>query len=107
MKKAPRTCLCIYRKDGSILQKQDAATTFAAAIIEAGPIRVRQLGIYYCHINIVSNVKDQKYGSAQREVENGLYILTHSNTKDKKIMLDRISSALNMGWRVKIVSPDR
>ena len=31
---APKTGLCIRRKDGSILQEHDAATTFTSAIIE-------------------------------------------------------------------------
>ena len=102
-KKAPGTGLCVYRRDGSILQEHDAATTFVAAIVEAGPLRVRQLGLKYCRINIVSTTKDQKYGHAQREIERGLYVLTHSNTKDKKKMLDRISNALHLGWTVEII----
>jgi hypothetical protein len=102
-KKAPGTEICVYRKDGSILQEHNAATTFVAAIVEAGPLRVRQLGIKYCRINIVSTTKDQKYGHAQREIERGLYVLTHSNTKDKKKMLDRISNALHLGWTVEII----
>jgi hypothetical protein len=102
-KKAPDTEICVYRKDGSILQEHNAATTFVAAIVEAGPLRVRQLGIKYCRINIVSTTKDQKYGHAQREIERGLYVLTHSNTKDKKKMLDRISNALHLGWTVEII----
>ena len=102
-KKAPATELCVYRRDGSILQENDAATTFVAAIVEAGPLRVRQLDLKYCRINIVSTTKDQKYGHAQREIERGLYVLTHSNTKDKKKMLDRISNALHLGWTVEII----
>ena len=74
-----------------------------AAIVEAGPLRVRQLDLKYCRINIVSTTKDQKYGHAQREIERGLYVLTHSNTKDKKKMLDRISNALHLGWTVEII----
>lgn len=98
-KKAPGTGLCIYRKDWSFLQEHDAATTFVAAIVEAGPLRVRQLGLKY----FVSTTKDQKYVHAQREIERGLYVLTHSNTKDKKKMLDRISNALHLGWTVEII----
>ena len=100
---APRTGLCIRRKDGSILQEHDAATTFTAAIIEAGLMRVRNLNLRFCRINIVSTTKDKKYGNAQREAAPGLYVLTHSSTKDKKKMLDKINKALNMGWRVEIV----
>ena len=33
----------------------------------------------------------------------GLYVLTHSSTKDKKKILDKINTALKMGWKVEIV----
>lgn len=100
---APKTGLCIRRKDGTILQEHDAATTFTAAIIETGLMRVRELDVRFCRINVVSTTKDKKYGHAQREAAPGLYVLTHSSTKDKKKMLDRINKALNMGWRIEIV----
>ena len=100
---APRTGLCIHRKNGTILQEHDAATTFTSAIIEAGLIRVRELNIMRCHINIVSTTKDKKYGNAQREVERGLYVLTHSSTQQKKSILDKKNKSLNMGWRIEIV----
>lgn len=100
---APKTGLCIYQKDGSILQERDAATTFTTAIVEAGLMRVRELGLKFCRINIVSTTKDKKYGSAQREAAPGLYVLTHSSTNDKKKLLDEINTALNMGWTIEIV----
>ena len=100
---APKTGLCIYRKDGSILQEHDAATTFTSAIVEAGLVKVRELGLKFCRINIVATTKDNKYGRAQREAAPGLYVLTHSSTKDKKKMLDKINKSLNMGWTIEIV----
>ena len=100
---APRTGLCIYRKDGTMLQEKDAATTFVSAITEAGLIRVRELNIMCRHINIVSTTLDKKYGKAQREVERGLYVLTHSSTQQKKSILDEINKSLNMGWNIEIV----
>ena len=100
---APKTGLCIRRKDGSILQEHDAATTFTSAIIEADLMRVRELDVRFCRINVVSTTKDKKYGHAQREAAPGLYVLTHSSTKDKKKMLDKINKALNMGWKIEIV----
>ncbi len=100
---APKTGLCIYRKDGSMLQERDAATTFTSAIVEAGLMNVRELGLKFCRINIVSTTKDKKYGSAQREAAPGLYVLTHSCTKDKKKLLDKINTTLNMGWTIEIV----
>lgn len=101
--KAPRTGLCIHRKDGTILQEHDAATTFVAAVKEAGVLRVRELGIKCCKINIVSTTKDSKYGNAQREVERGLYVITHSSTKYKQQLLDQINEALHLGWKIEIV----
>ena len=100
---APKTGLCIRRKDGSILQEHDATTTFTSAIIEAGLLKVRELDVKFCRINVVSTTKDKKYGHAQREAAPGLYVLTHSSTKDKKKILDKINTALNMGWQIEIV----
>jgi hypothetical protein len=99
----PRTELCIHLKDGSFIQEKDAATTFTSAIIRAGLIPVRNLELKFCGVNIVSTTIDSKYGKAQREVDQGLYVLTHSSTKDKKKVLDKISAALNLGWEVEIV----
>lgn len=101
--KAPNTKLKIITPNGTIIQEKDAASTFTEAIKQAGLIKVRNLSLKYCGINLVSTTKDKKYGNAQREVEPGLYVLTHSNTKDKKKMLDRISKALHLNWNVKII----
>ena len=100
---APRTGLCIKRKDGTILQERNAAATFIAAITEAGLMKVRDMGLKFCRVNIVSTTIDKKYGRAQHEAAPGLYVLTHSSTMDKKKMLDKINKALNMGWTVEIV----
>lgn len=100
---APWTGLCVHLPNGKIIQEKDAAATFTAAIVNAGIMRVRELGLKLCGINIVSTTIDNKYGKAQREVAPGLYVLTHSNTKDKKKLLDKISAALKLGWRVEIV----
>lgn len=100
---APKTGLCVYRKNGTIIQEHDAATTFTSAIIEAGLVKVRELGLKFCRVNLVSTTKDKKYGKAQREAAPGLYVLTHSSTKDKKKMLDKINTALKIGWKVEIV----
>lgn len=102
-KKTPATGLCVYLPDGDLIQETSAAATYIAAIIKADLLRVRALDLKLCGINIVSTTIDKKYGSAQREAAPGLYILTHSNTQDKKKLLDKISSALKLGWRVDII----
>lgn len=101
--KAPNTGLVVHKKDGTIIQEKNAATTFTEAIRQAGLLNVRSLGLKYCGVNLVSTTKDKKYGNAQREVAPSLYVLTHSNTKDKKKMLDKISNALQLGWKVDVI----
>lgn len=100
---APKTGLRIHRKNGTILQEHNAATTFTSALIEAGLVRVRELGLKSCRINIVSTTIDKKYGHKQREAAPGLYVITNNSTMEKKRLLDRISNALNLGWTVEIV----
>lgn len=101
--KSANTELIIHTNNGEIIKEKNAAATFTEAIIQAGVLKVRQLGLKFCGIKIVSTTKDKKYGRAQREVQPGLYVLTHSNTKDKKKILDKISTALNLGWKVEII----
>lgn len=102
-KRTPATGLCVYLPDGDFIQESSAAATYIAAIVKADLLRVRALDLKLCGINIVSTTIDSKYGSAQHEAAPGLYVLTHSNTQDKKKILDKISKALNLGWRVEIV----
>ena len=101
--RTPATGLCVHLHNGDFIQESTAASTFVKAIVKAGLLPVRNLDIKLCGINIVSTAIDKKYGSAQREAAPGLYILTHCNTQDKKKVLDKISSALNLHWRVEIV----
>lgn len=102
-KRTPATGLCVYLPDGDFIQESSAAATYIAAIVKADLLRVRALDLKLCGINIVSTTIDSKYGSAQHEAAPGLYVLTHSNTQDKKKILDKVSKALNLGWRVEIV----
>lgn len=101
--KVPRTGILVHTPNGTTIHEKDAASTFTEAIKQAGILNVRSLGLKYCGVNIVSTTKDKKYGKSQREVTPGLYVLTHSNTKDKKKMLDKISVALNLGWKIEII----
>jgi len=100
---APKTGLCIIRRDGSILQEKNAALTFAKAVHEAGLLRVRELGLKFCKVPLVSTTRDKKYGNRQIEMEPGIFVITHSNNKEKKDRLDRINQTLHLGWTVKII----
>ncbi len=101
--RAAPTKLRVVKPNGTIIEERNAADTFVEALKQAGLMKVWNLGIKYCGIKIVSTTKDKKYGSSQREVEPGLYVLTHSNTEDKKKNLEKISTALQLGWKIEIV----
>ncbi len=101
---APKTGLCVYLPDGTFIQEKKASDTFIKAIQLAGVMNVRELGLTSCRVPIVSNTIDAKYGRAQHPVGNGLYVLTHSSTYTKKMLLDRISKAFNLGWKVEIIA---
>ena len=100
---ASPTGLRVIRRDGSVIQEKYAADTMVKAIVEAGPRRVRELGIICCKVPLVSTTKDKKYGDTQVEVEPGLYVIKHSNNPMKKAFLEKISKAFDLGWKVEIL----
>lgn len=99
----PKTGLLVKRKDGSIIQERTAGETLAAAIKEAGPKKVRALGLVCCRVPLVSTTIDAKYGHTQVEVEPGLYVIKHSNNRMKKDFLEKISKSFGLGWKVEII----
>lgn len=92
-----KTVLRVTFSDGTVIEDKKAKITFTKTIQKIGLMRVRNLGIAFCGVPIVSNTLDKKYGKAQVPVEGGLYVMTHSSTHDKKKQLDKISKELNLG----------
>lgn len=103
-KKSPKTGLCVFLNEEDFIQKSSAVDTFAQAIAVAGVKRVRELGIIRCGINLVSDVKHKKkkYAQSQRK-KDGFYIVTNMSNLEKKKILEKISKALSLNWRVEIV----
>jgi len=101
-KRDPKTTLRVTREDGSTIDGNNAAQILVNAIIEAGPLKVRELNIICCKVPLVSTTKDKKYGSTQVEVLPGVYVITHSNNIMKKEFLKRISDSLNLNWKVEL-----
>ena len=95
-----KTVLRVTFPDGTVIADKKAKITFAETIKRIGLMKVRNLGISFCHVPIVSNTLDKKYGKAQIPVGDGLYVMTHSSTHDKKKQLDKISQEL--GLRLKV-----
>ena len=96
-----KTVLRVTFPDGTVIEDKKAKITFTKAIQKIGLMRVRNLGIAFCGVPIVSNTLDIKYGSAQVPVEGGLYVMTHSSTHDKKKQLDKIATILGLELKVE------
>lgn len=96
-----KTVLRVTFPDGTIIADKKAKNTFAETIKRIGLMKVRNLGITFCHVPIVSNTLDKKYGQAQIPVGDGLYIMTHSSTHDKKKQLDKIAKDLGIKLTVE------
>lgn len=91
-----KSVLRVTFPDGTVIEDKKAKMTFTKTIQKLGLMRVRNLGIAFCGVPIVSNTLDKKYGKTQVPVEGGLYVMTHSSTRDKKKMLDKISTRLGV-----------
>ena len=91
-----KTVLRVTFPDGTVIEDKKAKNTFTKTIQKLGLMRVRNLGIAFCGVPIVSNTLDKKYGKTQVPVEGSLYVMTHSSTHDKKKQLDKIAKELNV-----------
>ncbi len=100
---APKTVLRVTMPDGSVIERKSAKATFVDVIKLIGVKRVRQLGLKFCRVPIISNTRDDKYGKAQIDVGDGWLILTHSSTADKKKQLDKIAKELGLNIVVEII----
>ena len=102
-KKAPQTGLCVILPNGDLIQENKAADTFAEAIRLAGPDRVKTLGLTLDKENIILLTDNKPFPIRPHEVSDGYYVNTHSNTASKQRMLEKISNAFKLSWKVKIV----
>ena len=91
-----KSVLRVTFPDGTVIEDKKAKMAFTKTIQKLGLMRVRNLGIAFCGVPIVSNTLDKKYGKTQVPVEGGLYVMTHSSTHDKKKMLDKIAIRLGI-----------
>lgn len=61
------------------------------------------VGLIQCGVPLVSTTLDNVYGNAQVDLDNGLYLITHSSTGQKRLQIERISEALGLGIVVEII----
>jgi hypothetical protein len=103
-KKRKSHILKVTYPDGRIVAERIVSKTMIDVIQTAGALNVQSLGIFVNKINIVSDTVLPSYEIAQKPIDNGLYVMTKSNTETKLRIIEQISEAFNMGLRVEKVS---
>ena len=103
IKRSPKTGLCVWLSNGDFIQAKKANLTMAEAVKWAGVETVASLGFPHDGDYLVSKKEHPKYAGEQQSLPNGYLLNTHSSTKTKKLQLEKISIALNLGWKVEIV----
>lgn len=101
--KQPVTRLRITFDDGSVIQERNAAESFVSFVRRVGAERVRSLGIKQCKIPLVSNTIDKKYGSKQKPLGNGWFLMTNTSTQSKKHDIELIAESFNIKLKVEII----
>ena len=92
--------------DGNVLCLSSASQTYMAFIDKCGAEKIAELGITHFGINIVSKVKDQRYGSQQRPISGGWFVLTNISTTRKYRDLQMIKMRLGLDIDVKLFSAE-
>jgi len=89
--------------DGKVIQHLKVVDTFVEVIKTLDMQTVHDLGIIVAKDNLVSKKRNPKYIVAQKEMGDGWYLLTNSNTLRKREILQNISSCLKLGWVIDVV----
>lgn len=102
--RASATQLCVKFPDGTIISESKATETLVKVVKKIGVNRVREVvkqeALTFSGVPIVSNRRDSKYGTSQKDLGNGWLLCTHCNNKTKKDFLEKISDKLNLGLKV-------
>lgn len=102
-KRSPATGLCVWITPNEFVQEVKASHTMARAIEIAGPKKVAELAIKHDGDILVTKTKHPKYFGTQQPLSDGYLVNTHSSTETKKKQLEKISDALQLGWKVEII----
>jgi hypothetical protein len=98
-KKRASTILDITCPDGEIIHEPVAADSIVKAIGKIGVEEVRNLGIW---VNGVPLIASEKTNNQQKPLGN-YYVMTRTDTKDKKKILQKIAEKLAIYLKVTVV----
>lgn len=99
----PNSMLRIVFDDSSEICERNAAETFAKFIQHVGAERVASLGIVRNKIALVSGDISPIYSASQKDVGNGLYVLTNIPIATKKEDILYIARQFNINVKVEII----
>jgi hypothetical protein len=101
-KLSSRQKIWVQFPDGSISNHAKVMQTLVDVVMYAGPERVRDLNIIVCGDNLVTSNLNPTYATAYKEVGEGLYVNTASDTKRKYQQIMEINELLDLDLIVRL-----
>lgn len=101
-KLSSRQKIWVQFPDGHISNHARVMQTLVDVVIFAGPERVRDLNIIVCGDNFVTSNLNPTYTKAYKEVGEGLYVNTASDTKRKYQQIMEINEALDLDLIIRL-----
>lgn len=104
--RASATVFTVSFPDGTVISESKAVETFVKVVKKIGVSKVREVveaeNLKFCRVPVISNRRDKKYGTSQKELGGGWLLITHSSNLLKKSFLEKISDKLNLGLKVTV-----
>lgn len=91
------TVLRVTFPNGYIISDMNHIDLLKATIKKVGIEKVRSIGLFQNTVPLISEYKDLIYGKYQIYIGDGLYLMTTKSTLEVKLLLETISSRLNLG----------
>lgn len=92
--------------DGFVIEDRNVSKTFAKTIEMCTPDLVKELNIVLAGVDLVSDKVSEQYGRAQRQINDGSYVMTHMSTEKKREILQYISNSLGLDLKIDKVLID-
>ncbi|WP_027003101.1 type I restriction enzyme HsdR N-terminal domain-containing protein [Hugenholtzia roseola] len=99
--KKTKTLIKVTFTDNTSIYEKKASETFVKTIEKIGIDRVKLLGLTLNGLPLIDNQKNANY--QQYEVKKGVFVMVHSDTKNKISRLQEISDRLNLNLKVETV----
>ena len=90
--------------DGTVFCFRRVTETFLETIRKIGPEQVAPLGLEVRHCPLVSKEKNTLFGDDIRDIGDGWYVITQSDTTQKHHQIVSISNKLGLGLKVEIAA---